>query len=209
MIFPTDTRGSDREPTSSDGISSHDRLPPPNPLRKQMQEADDAKRIIARLVNRTLPDVELPDVRARRETLQTYAAGRAVIYFVPGDQDEAYEDGRPTPDTAQHRGYVNRKVTFEAMRVTVISVSSQPMSTLLGVGSYFDFSHFMLSDPDLTIADALDLPTKRDGDTRYYRRLTLVTDDLRIVKVFYPVPYGGASGNAKQVMAWMQTGGWL
>jgi len=208
MIFPTDTRGSDREPTSSDGTSSHDRLPPASPLHKQMREADDAKRFIARLVNRTLPDVELPAVGARREMLQTYATGRAVIYFVPGDKDEAYEGGRPTPDTAQHRGYVNRKATFEEMRVTVISVSSQPMSTLLGVGVYFDFSHFMLSDPDLTIADALDLPTERDGDTRYYRRLTLVTDHSRIVKVFYPVPHGGASGNARQAIAWMQAGGW-
>jgi peroxiredoxin len=141
--------------------------------------------------------------------LQTYAAGRAVIYFVPGDQDEAYEGGRPTPDTAQHRGYVNRKAIFEEMRVTVISVSSQPMSTLLGVGFYFDFSHFMLSDPDLTIADALDLPTERHGDTRYYRRLTLATDNSRIVKMFYPVPHSGASGNAEQVMTWMQAGGWL
>jgi peroxiredoxin len=66
----------------------------------------------------------------------------------------------------------------------------------------------MLSDPDLEAADALDLPTVQDGDIRHYRRLTLVANDARIVKVFYPVSRGGASGNARQVMAWMQAGGW-
>jgi peroxiredoxin len=182
--------------------------PPPNPLREQMRDADEAKRVIARLVNKMLPKVELFDVQARRETLQAYASGRAVIYFVPGDKDEAYDGGRPTPDTAQHRGYVNRKAIFEAMRVTVISVSSQPVSTLLRVGHYFDFSHFMLSDPDLATAYALDLPTVQNGDIRHYQRLTLVATNARIVKVFYPVLRGSASGNARQVMAWMQAGGW-
>lgn len=179
-----------------------------NPVREHMREADEAKRLITRLHRQRLPDVELSAVQAMRQPLSDHLYGRVVIYFVPGDKDEPYEDGRPTSDTSQHRGYVKRLDAFKAMCVRIICVSSQPMVTLQRVDRYFGSSHLMLSDPELQIGEALDLPTITDGDTRRYRRITLVTNGERIERVFYPVANADAAGNARQVMTWMQLAGW-
>lgn len=180
-----------------------------NPLRVWMQEANEARRLISWLTGASLPEVELQTAQSSRERLLSLLSGIAVVYFAPGDKDEPYEAGYPTPDTAQHRGYVNRKADFEKMRVQIICVSSQPAAQLLGVGHYFGFSHLMLSDPNLEIAQALDLPTVRDGDTLRYRRLTLVTNGGRIAKVFYPVQNRDAAQSARQAMRWIEGSGLL
>jgi peroxiredoxin len=191
--------------TSTSGESGHvDR----NPLRVHMQEAHEAKRLISRLVGLRLPDVTLTTSQSMHLPLLSHVSGRVAIYFVPGDKEGPYENGRPTPDSAQHRGFVNRLGSFKTMGVTIMCVSSEPLSALQRVGHYFDFSHFMFSDPDLLVAAALDLPTTQKGDTRHYRRLTLVTNGGRIEKVFYPLSDGDAGGNARQIKAWMQAAGW-
>jgi hypothetical protein len=65
----------------------------------------------------------------------------------------------------------------------------------------------MFSDPELLLGAALALPiTQKDG-TRHYRRLTLVTNGGRIEKVFYPLSDDDATGNARQIKAWMQAAG--
>ncbi len=180
-----------------------------NPLRKWVREVDEAKRLIRRLVGELLPEVELQTPQSGRERLLSLLSDIAVVYFVPGDKDEPYEDGYPTPDTSQHRGYVNRKAYFEKMRVQIICVSSQPAAQLLGVGHYFDFSHLMLSDPNLEIAQALDLPTVCDGDIFRYRRLTLITNGGQIAKVFYPLQSRDAVHSARQAVGWIEGSGLL
>jgi len=87
-------------------------------------------------------------------------------------------------------------------------VSGQPLRALQRVSHYYDFSHFMFSDPELLLGAALDLPIAQKGDTRHYRRLTLVTNGGRIEKVFYPLSDRRAAGNARQIKAWMQAAGW-
>jgi peroxiredoxin len=191
--------------TSASGEAGHVAR---NPLRVQMREAEEAKRLTARLVGLRLPDVTLTTSKSMRLPLLSHVSGRVAIYFVPGDKEGPYENGRPTPDSGQHRGFVNRLGSFATMGVTIMCVSNQPLSAVQRVGHYFDFSHFMFSDPELLVAEALDLPTTQKGETRYYRRLTLVTNGGRIEKVFYPISDGDAAGNARQIKAWMQAAGW-
>lgn len=179
-----------------------------NPLRVQMREAEEAKRLIARLVGTRLPGVTLTTSQAMQLPLLSHVSGRVAIYFVPGDKEGPYQDGRPTPDSSQHRGFVNRLGAFKTMGVTIMCVSSQPLRAVQRVGHYYDFSHFMFSDPELLLGAALDLPITQKGDTRHYRRLTLVTNGGKIEKVFYPLSDGDAAGNARQIKAWMQAAGW-
>lgn len=64
----------------------------------------------------------------------------------------------------------------------------------------------MLSDPDLLVGQAFDLPTFSSGDVTHYRRLTLVAYDGEVERVFYPISDASAPGNARQMMTWLQTG---
>jgi peroxiredoxin len=45
----------------------------------------------------------------------------------------------------------------------------------------------MLSDPDLSLARALDLPTFKGEGMTLYKRLTMIVDGDRIEHVFYPI----------------------
>jgi peroxiredoxin len=51
----------------------------------------------------------------------------------------------------------------------------------------FGLPHAVAADPQLRLAEALRLPTFEFEGTRLYKRLTLVAEEGRIVKVFYPV----------------------
>jgi peroxiredoxin len=60
----------------------------------------------------------------------------------------------------------------------------------------------LLSDEDLAFAGALSLPTFEADGMILIKRLTLVLEDRRIEKVFYPVFPPGK--NADEVLAWLR-----
>ena len=60
----------------------------------------------------------------------------------------------------------------------------------------------LLSDEDLAFAGALSLPTFEADGMILIKRLTLVLEDGRIEKVFYPVFPPGK--NAEEVLAWLR-----
>jgi peroxiredoxin len=59
----------------------------------------------------------------------------------------------------------------------------------------------LLSDPHLQLAAALRLPAFRAGGMTLFKRVTLVADAGRIVKVFYPV--FPPNRNAEDVIDWL------
>ncbi len=62
----------------------------------------------------------------------------------------------------------------------------------------------MLSDPHLSLARALDIPTFTAGGTTLYRRLTMVVGGAQISFVFYPIFPSDA--HAAEVVAWLESG---
>ncbi len=60
----------------------------------------------------------------------------------------------------------------------------------------------ILSDPALTFANALALPTFETGGMRLVKRLTLIIRGGRIETVFYPVSPSNES--AARVIAWLE-----
>jgi peroxiredoxin len=61
----------------------------------------------------------------------------------------------------------------------------------------------ILSDAELKLTRALRLPTFSAGGMTLLKRLTLVIDDGRIAKVFYPV--FPPDKNADEVIAWLRS----
>ncbi len=62
----------------------------------------------------------------------------------------------------------------------------------------------MLSDREFRLTDALRLPTFEFEGVRLIKRLALVAEKGRIVKVFYPV--FPPDKNAETVLAWLKRG---
>ena len=62
----------------------------------------------------------------------------------------------------------------------------------------------ILSDADLKLTRAIDLPTFSTSGMTLLKRMALVIDDGAIVKVFYPV--FPPDKNAKKVIAWLRSG---
>jgi peroxiredoxin len=82
----------------------------------------------------------------------------------------------------------------------VLGVSSQSPEVLRASTQHGKLAHSLLSDEELKLAAALDLPTLGHGDPRLYRRLTLMVRGGVIRHVFYPVENPAA--NADQILAW-------
>lgn len=64
----------------------------------------------------------------------------------------------------------------------------------------------MISDPQLRLADALNLPAfSAPGHDRLYTRLTLVVRDGHIEHALYPIfPPNTSLTHAQQVLRWLQ-----
>jgi peroxiredoxin len=60
----------------------------------------------------------------------------------------------------------------------------------------------VIADPKLRLHEMLGLPTFQIAEMRLYKRITLVVEHRRIVKVFYPV--FPPDRNAAEVVAWLR-----
>jgi peroxiredoxin len=61
----------------------------------------------------------------------------------------------------------------------------------------------VIADPERRLGAALGLPTFEIAGLTLYKRITLVSEDARIVKVFYPV--FPPDENAGDVLRWLQS----
>jgi peroxiredoxin len=85
---------------------------------------------------------------------------------------------------------------------TVVGVSAQTIDDQREATDRLGLPHAVAADPKLRLAEALSLPTFEFDGRRLYKRLALVAERGRIVKVFYPVfpPHE----NAAEVAAWLR-----
>ncbi|HEY3084315.1 MAG TPA: peroxiredoxin [Candidatus Dormibacteraeota bacterium] len=122
------------------------------------------------------------------------AAPRLILYVYPsatGTADLPAPGWKDIPGafgcTAESCAFRDRKKSFEALGVTVMGVSAQTTEAQKGFAGRKEINFPLLSDHELKLADELHLPTFTAGDLRLYKRLTMVAESGRIVKVFYPV----------------------
>jgi peroxiredoxin len=145
------------------------------------------------LEGRLLPDLDLPSTAGGTVNLST-AARRLVLYVYPSATGLP---DLPTPDwaeipgaigcTAESCAFRDRQESFQAIGVTVMGLSAQTTQAQREFAARKEIDFPLLSDAGLILARELRLSTFTAGSLRLYRRLTLVADSARIVKVFYPV----------------------
>jgi peroxiredoxin len=142
--------------------------------------------------------------------LASEAAGLLVLYVYPrtgrpGVEPPAGWDETPGARgcTPQSCGYRDHGAELRSLGARVIGLSAQPLEDQREAVERLRLPHPVISDPHLRAAAALGLPTfEFDGD-RLYKRLALVAERGRIVKVFYPV--FPPDENAAEVLAWLSS----
>ncbi|MEW5974273.1 MAG: peroxiredoxin [Acidobacteriota bacterium] len=134
--------------------------------------------------------------------------GRVVIYIYPmtGRPGVALPDGWNgipgargcTPQSCAFRDHYSE---LTALETSVFGLSTQTTDYQKEVRDRLHLPFELLSDSDLRLKQALGLPTFEVAGMELYKRSTLIAQNGRIQKVFYPV--FPPDRNADDVLAWL------
>lgn len=186
-------------------MASLDLLPPDLP-----RPVDDGA--AAHLTGLALPDVPLPATDGAQVRLASLP-GRTLVYAYPRTgtpgqvQPVAGWDQIPGARgcTPQSCGFRDHAAELGQLGVDhLFGLSTQSTADQQEAAARLHLPFPLLSDERLELARALSLPTFEAGGLTLHRRLTLVVDDGRITRVFYPVFPPDRS--AEEVVAWLRGG---
>jgi peroxiredoxin len=176
-------------------------LPPNLPVPQYDGAAD-------HLEGKLVPPLYL-ETTAGELNLAAVAAELLVLYVYPrtgrpGVEPPAGWDETPGARgcTPQSCGYRDWGDELRELGATVVGLSAQTLDDQREAAERLGLTHAVAADPELRLADALRLPTFEFEGRRLYKRLTLVAEEGRIVKVFYPV--FPPDQNAAEVLAWLR-----
>ncbi len=153
-----------------------------------------------------LTGLELPDLELDSSQGRVNVRDFGVIYVYP-------RSGRPDvpllpnwDETPGARGCTPQSCAFRDayadFGVPVAGLSAQSLDDQLEFAERNRMPYPVISDPELRLGAALGLPTFEIAGLTLYKRITLVAENARIVKVFYPVFPPDA--NAGDVLAWLR-----
>ena len=159
-----------------------------------------------------LPGIELPNVVLPSSCgpvdLAELAAERLVLYVYP----RTGRPGQPTPPgwdeipgargcTPQSCAFRDHAAELDAVGARVAGLSAQPLEEQLEFAERNHIPYPVISDESLELEWSLGLPTFDVAGMTLYKRLTLIAEARRIVKVFYPV--FPPDRNAEEVLVWL------
>jgi peroxiredoxin len=164
----------------------------------------------AHLVGMMLPTLTLTATNDTSVTLSTLA-GRAVVFAYPrtgepgkislvDDWDMIPGARGCTPQTCAFRDLFSELKAAGAAHVFGLSTQSNVYQTEMASRLHLPFP--VLSDEQLKLTRALNLPTMQVAGLTMIKRLALIVDDARIAHVFYPV--FPPDRNAGDVLAWLK-----
>ena len=146
------------------------------------------------LINKTIPDISLPNQDGNLLRLNRLDTFRIVLYCYPmtGRPDRPLPpnwDSIPgargcTPQTCNFRDNYDEIVSLNAIP---IGVSTQPVDDLKEMVTRLGVTYDVLSDINLMFAEKLNLPTFVIDDIVFLKRTTLIIEKSVIKKVFYPI----------------------
>ena len=156
-----------------------------------------------------LPDLTLPSSRGP-VNLAELARERLVLYVYP----RTGHPGRPMLPgwddipgargcTPQSCGFRDHAVELAENGARVAGLSTQTLEEQVEFAERNRMPFPVVADERLELRRALDLPTFEVEGLTLYKRLALVAERGRIVKVFYPV--FPPDRNAEEVLAWMSS----
>jgi peroxiredoxin len=161
------------------------------------------------LTGLSLPPIVLPATDGTDVDLAT-VPGCCVIYVYP----MTGRPGVPAPDgwdvipgargcTPQACSFRDHFAALQALHCGVFGLSAQTSEYQREARDRLHLPYQLLSDSDLQLKELLRLPTFTAGGMELYKRLTMIVEDGRIVKVFYPV--FPPDRNVDEVLTWLNS----
>jgi peroxiredoxin len=159
------------------------------------------------LPGRQMPELSLPSTAGTDINLKQ--DGTFVLYIYPrtGKPGEPLVTGWDdipgargcTPESCAFR---DLSTEIERLGARLHGLSAQSLEDQHEFAERVHLPYAILSDPELQLAAALDLPTFEVAGVKLYKRLTLIARDGRIERVFYPV--FPPDRNAADVVSWLE-----
>ena len=160
------------------------------------------------LVGMVLPTLELRATSGRMVDLSKIH-GRTVVYIYPrtGRPDQEPPDGwNEIPGargcTPQSCSFRDHKIELERLGAQIFGLSTQDSAYQLEAVERLHLPFELLSDQNLALAKALNLPTFSADGLLLIKRVTLVLKDGKVEKVCYPV--FPPDRNAEKVISWLR-----
>jgi peroxiredoxin len=161
------------------------------------------------LTGAMLPEVTLPATAGPAVTLSKLKATTVLYIYprtgVPGvDAPPGWDDIPGARGcTPQSCGFRDHFAELKALGVAqVYGLSSQDTAYQREAAERLHLPFPLLSDVELKLKSAIALPTFLTSGMTLYKRMALVLEDARIVRVFYPV--FPPDKNAEEVTAWLR-----
>ena len=162
----------------------------------------------AHLPGMGLPALVLPATDGTNVDLAALP-GRVVIYVYP----MTGRPGVPLPEgwdgipgakgcTPQSCGFRDHYAELKSLNARVFGLSAQTTEYQKEARDRLQLPFELLSDSTMRLKQALHLPTFTVAGMELFRRLTLVVENGRIRKVFYPV--FPPDRNVEEVLAWLR-----
>lgn len=183
-------------------------LPQPDPLPENLPAPvdDGAAR---HLPGRVLPALAFPATDGTKVRLDQVSGGRWVLYLypltgapgadIPDGWDEIPGARGCSQEACDFRDHLAALQAHGAQQV--LALSSDRAGYQQELVRRLRIPYRMMSDPTLSLAKALDLPTFEAGGTTLYRRLTMVVRGATVEHVFYPV--FPPDTHAAEVLEWL------
>ena len=163
----------------------------------------------AHLAGMAVPDLDLAATDGSRVSLARLA-GRSVVYAYP----RTGEPGKPNPEgwdaipgtrpcTPQSCGFRDHFADLRGLGVAhLFGLSTQDSAYQREAAERLHLPFPLLSDEALAFTKAAGLPTFETSGMVLLKRLTMIVDDGRVTKVFYPVFPPDRS--ADEVLDWLR-----
>jgi peroxiredoxin len=166
-----------------------------------------AERMASQLLRAALPALSLESTTGRVD-LAELADDLFVLFVYPhatGLPDAPVPGWDLIPGargcTAQSCAFRDQHDRLADLGAALAGLSVQTADEQRAFADRLGLTYPLLADPERRLAAALELPTFSAGGRTFYKRLTLVAKERRIVRVFYPVL--APDENAAEVIDWL------
>ncbi len=160
------------------------------------------------LLGKSLPNIILHSTSDKQVNISNIE-GKVVFYCYPmtGQPGIKLPDGWDsipgargcTPQSCSFRDHYQE---LQALSTQVYGISTQESTAQTEAVKRLHLPFELLSDADFELTTALQLPTFEVENKRLIKRLTLIIQEGKIVKVFYPV--FPPNQNARDVVEWLK-----
>jgi peroxiredoxin len=145
------------------------------------------------LLGINIPSVILNSTSGANINVST-TEGLVVIFFYPviGRPDSPpMIDWNDIPGargcTPQSCSFRDNYLNLKELKFKVYGISSQPLAHQIEAQQRLSLPFELLNDSEFMLTKALKLPTFQYQNTTYIKRLTIITENGMIKKIFYPV----------------------